>query len=40
MIRSARFVFRFHIKLTTFSKNYPSEEQAEEAGVSFAKQMD
>jgi hypothetical protein len=29
---------RFHIKLTTFSKNYASEKQAEEAGVSFAKQ--
>lgn len=29
---------RFHIKLATFSKNYPNEEEAEEAGVSFAKQ--
>jgi hypothetical protein len=29
---------RFHIRLATFSKNYPSEEEAEEAGVSFAKQ--
>jgi hypothetical protein len=29
---------RFHIRLATFSKKYPSEEEAEQAGASFAKQ--
>jgi hypothetical protein len=29
---------RFHIRLAKFSKNYPNEEEAEQAGVLFAKQ--
>lgn len=29
---------RFHIKSATFSKKYLTEEEAEQAGVSFAKQ--